>query len=597
MKPLAPKSSLLKSIEDKIHREGGLVSWATRTAGKEWIYITWFPTITNGLIFSDPNGLLEQDEPIESKEDAEHNLQIRISNAGDLEIGCGEGGGTYLETTIQSEWDLDEILDFYSNTRLKDEPLKLKSLMELTDEVFLYIPDDLDSKEPNPACLWKIKPTLLKKEHPELLPIISAFLEDDIDQIVENGFWHFGEYLSDKGFKDVFSNRYDLENTDIVIAGDGSTTWGSSILGNDDSKFGFEPAIVLRPKQNLSKIWLWDFLNFSSEGEEVMQRLLKGWQYLPKGLANIKINIPRSKTAQTADAIIRRNARQAYLHKLQSAMRIREPFSEMARLYKTRAAAADALHNEFLEEIVASQKPLPFFIEYPYRAFLKSDNSDKVKCSQRLLGIFAKIPLFLVIEELEAGGSPLGAEYLEKIKDEKPLSDGGFLNLQVELSKAIKASNPKLSIFSRLAAVLADSDSLKAMVAARNRMHHEPYDEEGFIEVMTKESKKLIDRYREAFSETNFVIPKGIRIEDGQTVLTAEDITGCDGFFRERDFPISASIETFENGKIVAFQKSGTQALKLSFLLNAQQKTKRITDFGIFDRMRPSGPEYTLLRD
>lgn len=597
MKPLAPKSSLLRSIEEKIHRKGGSVGFATRTAGKEWIYITWFPTITNGLIFLDSNDSLEQDDPGDP-EDADHNLQIRISNSGDLEIGCGEDGGTYLETTIQSEWDLDEVLDFYANARLKEDPLKLRSLMELTDEVYLYIPDDLETEESNPSCLWKIQPALLKKEHPELLSIIDAFLKDDTEQIVKNGYWHFGGYLSEKGLKEVFSNRSALENTDIFIAGDGSTTWGSKILEDDDSKFGFEPAIVLRPKPNLSNMWLWDFFNFSSEGEEVMQRLLKGWQYLPKGLANIKINIPRSKTAQTADAIIRRNARQQYLYKLQSAMRVREPFQEQARLYRNRTAAADALHNEFLEEIVASQKPLPFFIEYPYRAFLKADDTlEKLKCGQRLLGVFAKIPLFLVIEELAASGSSIGTKYLEQVKADKPLSDGGFLNLQTELSKALNTSDKQQCIFNKLATVMADSDPLKAMVTARNRMHHEPYDEDGFLKVISEEAPKLISLYRNALAGLNFVIPLGIRFEGGKSILKAEDITGCDGFFRERDFAISGPVETFENGKIIAFKKDGTQALKLSFLLNAQQRTKRIIDFGIFDRMKPSGPEYTLLRD
>jgi len=597
MKPLAPKSSLLRSIEDKVRREGGSVCLATRTAGKEWITITWFPTISNGLIFLDSNNSLKQDEPYDP-EDSDQNLQIRVSNDGDLEIGCGEDGGTYLETTIESEWDLDEVLDFYANAKLKEEPLKLRSLKELADEVYLYIPNEMDSEESAPACLWKIQPTLLKKGYPDLFSMIDAFLQDDTDRIVKNGYWHFGEYLAEKGLMGAFSDRGELSNTDIVIIGDGSITRGSKIQEMDDSKFGFEPALVLRPKSNLSNIWLWDFLNFSSEGEEVIRRLLNGWHYLPKGLGNINISIPRSKTAQTADAIIRRNARQQYLHKLQSAMCVREPFQEQARLYRNRAAAADALHNEFLEEIVASQKPLPFFIEYPYRAFIKADDTlDKVKCGQRLLGILSKIPLYLVIEELAASGSSIGENYLEQIKADKPLSDGGFLNLQMDLSKELNASDDKLVIFHKLAMVMADSGSLKTMVTARNRMHHEPYDEDGFLKAISEEAFKLIPVLREALADLNFVIPLGIRVEDGKSILKGEDITGCDGFFRERDFAISGPVEIFENGKIIAFQKDGAQALKLSFLLNAQQRTKRIIDFGIFDRMKPSGPEYTLLRD
>jgi len=597
MKPLAPNSSLLKSIEQKVHREGGLVGYATRTEDREWIYITWFPTIKNGLIFDDDNGGLEQDEAPEPDEDADRNLQVRVSNLGELEIGCGEEGGTYLETTIESEDDLEEILDFYSNAKLKEEPSKSRPLSELIERAYLYIPDALDADKSAAACLWKIQTAQLKKEHPELLSVVDAFLTNDTDQIIQNSYWHFGEYLAEKNLNSAFSNRTELGNKDIIVKGDGSLTWGSKLIREDDSKFGYEPALVLRPTKNISNMWLWDFLYHSSEGEELIRRMLKGWQYLPKGLNNLSVNTPRTKTAQTADAVIRRNARQQYLLKLQSAMRTREPFEDMARLYKARTEAATSLHNEFLEEIIASQKPLPFFIEYPYRAFLKADRSDKVKCGQRLLGIFAKIPLFLVIEELQSGGISLGEDYLDKITADKPLSDGGFLNLQVELSKAISEKNHKLSIFAGLVSLMSNSDSLKTMVEARNRMHHEPYDEEGFLEALSEHAPKLIAKYRDALADLNFVIPKGIRIEQGKTILTAENITGCDRFFTEQDFPISSSIETFENGKIVAFQKEGTKALKLSFLLNAQHKIKRIIDFGIFDRMKPSGPEYTLLRD
>lgn len=612
MNPLPPKSPLLISIENKIRLEGGNVVYATRNDDEEWISTPLFLEIPNGLIQQYTDQFL-QGEPTGPKDD-DHVLEVYVSSSGTLKIVCGQDPDeTYLLTSIQSEWEFNEVLDFFANAKIKKDTHILRSLVDLIDEVYLYIPNEMDSEGFTPECLWKIQGQTLKKDQAHLFSVVDGYLKDEIFDSINAlhltgkslvkehaGYdsWHFGEYLSQEGLKDVFLDLREILKTDIIINGKNRIVRGSKLLENDDSGFGFEPALVLRPNPKISKMWLWDFLNFSTEGEEVVQRLLKGWQYLPKGLCKISISMPRTKTAQTADAIIRREARTQYLDKMQSAMRIREPFQDLTRLYRNRKKAADSLYNQFLEEILAAQNPLPFFIEYPYHSYINTDDRiDKRVCGQRLLEIFTKIPLFLIIEELTASNSPIGAKYLEQIKSDKALSEGAHLNLQKELSKDLVANQVQLRVFRKLANNMMENfDAIGEMVEARNRMQHAPYDEEGFLEAISKKAPKLISFYRDAFEGLNFVIPINSKIVGKEFVLKGEDIKGKDILFRHREYVIKGEMRTFETGKIIAFHNDGIDALKLSFLLNAEQTTKQCSDLVIFNRMKPSGPVYTRIR-
>ena len=592
---LAPKSPLLISIENKISREGGNIVDPTRIDDEESISTPWFTEIPNGLIRFDSNEL-KQDESTDL-DDSDRVLEVKVYNSGAMLISCAddtEDGTTYLKTKVQSECEFDEIIDFFANAKLKNDAHKLRPLVDLIDEVFLHIPNEMGSEEFTPACLWKIQAPVLKKDHADLFSVVDKFLKN---KTKDYSYWHFGEYLSQKGLKDVFLDRRELLKTDIIINGNNRIVRGLKLLENDDSEFGFEPALVLRTNPKISQMWIWDFLNFSTEGEEVVQRLLEGWQYLPKGLSNISISIPRTKTAQTADAIIRREARTQYLDKMQSAMRIREPFQDMTRLYRNRKFAADLLHSQFLGEIFAAQNPLPYFIEYPYHLFdCTDDEINKVSYGQRLLAIFTKIPLFLITEELTTGNSSIGIKYLEQIKSDKPLSDGAYLNLQKELSKDLAANKVQLRVFRKLANNMMENfDAIGEMVEARNRMHHEPYDKDGFLKAINEKAPMLISLYRDALAGINFVIPINSKIEGGESILKGEDITGKDTLFRHREYVIKGEMKTFETGKIIAFHNDGIDALKLSFLLNAEQTTRQCSDLVIFDRMRPSGPEYTSL--
>lgn len=592
-----PKSLFLQSISRELCLQGCEPEGATWVNGFESMSIPWFPELKNGLlILDDEEGWIQDEGPDEPDDDI---MMLHFRSDGRLKISTGEGAKLF-ETTIAAAHELNEILEFYVKTRIDRVDLsarKSSRLNQWVEEVFLLIPNMPDGSGVGPlAEVWPLKPNQLKADHPEVFECVNAFLTADQDAINKCGYWHFGAYLKENKFEGAFLNTVPLQAEDVILQGDGTILRGSSLLNLTESQHGSEPAVVLRMKKSVSEVWFWDYLNHASEAELLANRLAAGWQYLPKGLGNIEVVAPASKATQVADAIMRRNARQSYLETLKDAMDLREPFESMQRLYTSRKLAADILHGDFQEEIDAMRAPLPFFIEYPYRAFRREeDHLSRVKNGQRLLNILAKIPLFLVVEELLNSEDELGKEFLNQLKG-KPLSDGAYVTLQKALARRVSEGEAKLVVFPELLELMGNCHTIENIVNARNRMHHEPYDEEGFLSVITEGAPKIIADIRQALTGIQFMIPKGIKVVDGKVYVEAENVASFDGFFQNQLIQAAGPVEQYETDKIVVIGEGGSSVLKMDFLLHATTKTHKTRDFGIFDRMKASGPEYTFLR-
>ncbi|MEX2381780.1 MAG: hypothetical protein WD490_05325 [Opitutales bacterium] len=128
-------------------------------------------------------------------------------------------------------------------------------------------------------------------------------------------------------------------------------------------------------------------------------------------------------------------------------------------------------------------------------------------------------------------------------------------------------------------------------------MHHEPFDEQSFIDVLSRKAPQIMQGLRSAISGLHFFIPKTIQMEPDGAKVQGEDITGNDGFFRIRTFRVPAPLERFESGAMIVFDEKQNVAIKLGELLSSKLKTKSVRDFGIFDRMKGDRPEYTFLRE
>jgi hypothetical protein len=318
---------------------------------------------------------------------------------------------------------------------------------------------------------------------------------------------------------------------------------------------------------------------------------------MPQNFMELLIEIPRLKRDQIAHSVELRRARLSYGDSVKGLSSAREPFQAITRLYRKRAKAVEAVHGESLEDIEAIQRPLPFILEYPYRHFRREDDPlQKSRAGQRLLGILIKVPLFLVIEELLAIGHRLGSTILDAI-EERPNSDGSLLDIQKLVAKELAAlpASP-LVIFDTLPILLNDTQNLNAMVTARNRMHHEPYDEVGFIRVMEELVPNVVTSLREALKKCHFIVPHHGRVLGGDKLIKAEDTCSADSHFKMIDLKVTLPLEHFPSGELIVWKSSPEQTLKLGSLLTSKLVTKQSRDFGIFDRMNKKERHFTYLR-
>jgi hypothetical protein len=134
------------------------------------------------------------------------------------------------------------------------------------------------------------------------------------------------------------------------------------------------------------------------------------------------------------------------------------------------------------------------------------------------------------------------------------------------------------------------------IVAARNRMHHEPFDEDGFLEIISENAPKIMDSLRTALKDIRFLVPSHVKSVEGQMILTAEDTCNSDAHFRSVDLEVSLPLEAFPSGKLIAWRKTPESCIALGSLLTAKMITQQSRDFGIFDRMEKSQPQFTFLR-
>ncbi len=615
MKTIESPSLLLQRIESYFRPKADSVY--KYPTGHDHITFAWMPESRYGVVLQDSHGHLQQYPKTDIQEEQEcfPGFFIDVLNNGTIKLLYGtRSSNNSIDITISSLVEFEEIEWFFSKANIKkgynSEPIT-KSLDDLIESPFMMLSDCLHTGlKPNDARLLPLTAKAINSLGAELTNHIEGCVKANQSESSRTGISAtkklIDDYFQQGPLDQAGTPPQTLEPRDIVVFPDDytrnqSTTafmLGELAIQEDWDMIPDKALFVLRPKQDVSIMWLMDFLCFAIESEPFVKRLHEGWTSAPTTINEMKITIPRGRAQQARRAVERRIARKQYLSAIDNVMRIREPFHSSAQTYHKRSLAVSILHSEFLEDIMAAKMPLPYFIEYPYRAFIKSrDGRDRVRTAQRLMTIFAKIPLFLAVEELNHRNLQLGTDYLEEIRA-RPQSDGTLIELLERLLTNLENSKVEcLSVFRELLNLRVIFKLLGRLVEARNRFHHDPFDEEGFVSTMQEVSPSLINAFRTALGKVNFAIPRNLKVNSGVVFAVAEDITGSDGLFEIRDYHITENIGAFESGKLIAFTDHGEDVVSFSTLLNIQTVTRSTIDFAIFDRMSNKGPEYTLLRD
>ena len=214
------------------------------------------------------------------------------------------------------------------------------------------------------------------------------------------------------------------------------------------------------------------------------------------------------------------------------------------------------------KQLLGPPEPLlPHFLEIAYQRFMDSSSERSISANSRsLLNLLGRTPLFLMLEDVNASGQE--NEVTDAIRSEilsgKPISDGRFLDLQLNLIQSIKSVRLKMDISPFVTENLMNcipsiiTNHLKPIVEKRNRANHEPYDEESFLEESRNQFPSAIKQFRQAFRNLEILVPRYIKYEKGslgEYILTAQTLTGHRFEYPDREFlseidPKSISTDT-----------------------------------------------------
>lgn len=595
MKLYATETPLLKSVEASISAMGGgeSIHPAFRGVGTEYVSGSWFPDPKHGILYLDADTFeWESGGPSDEPE----NLQWSVASDGLFQIGPGDDFYYNFTTTIRSGDEIPDILDFYENVdadRIGSSANVTRQLKELIEDVFILIPE-ADGTVGLLSILkdnWASKDTGISKQ------LDAHFIDGSYDLAMDNIYVSLDYYLDQENRYDHLPPRSNPGPKDLLLSAGSKLLYYGMFEQDTHSYIGSDPTLVIRLKKNTSPIWLTDYLEFAAEAKGVLANLTTNWKSLRNWLSKHSVKMPSIPRDQIAASIIRRAARYNYLEEVKSLSNIPEAFEDLSRLYQKRTKAVQSLHSSLLDDVDGILNPLPYFIEYPYRIFRKSEDiMDQARAGQRLLGVFTKVPLFLVLEELSQKQQPLSDEIIQSIET-RPPSDGTLLELQRRIHRELKTSTDTITLFRGLLDFFGDNAELNELVTARNRMHHEPYDNESFVEFMKKSAPIIIDKLRKALVGCEFLIPKQIQFIDNVTIVCAENISGADTQFQSVEIKTELAPQLYQTGKIVVRSQDPENALPIGLLLASKTIKQQTRDFGIFDRVTSSERKFVFIRE
>ena len=342
------------------------------------------------------------------------------------------------------------------------------------------------------------------------------------------------------------------------------------------------------------------FAKQSSEGAALLKHLAADPDVLPSRIRQTQVEYPSTLRAQQRLAFEFRALRQRYDDRHASLVNEREPVKQLIELYERWIRNIDLLHDEYLLEIEAMRRPLPFLLEYPLRRLARADEPlDKVIRGQQFLTILLKSGVLLPLEEaLVSPNCPETVQALARELGGRSLSDGAWLDLLQRFRTTAAAASLSLPLFGQLLAASGGEveTALNNLVATRNRFHHPPHDAKAMIQAFDKQLPALTSFLRSCLPRVAFIIPQSLRVSEGKRFVRGLDLMGFDTEFQTREFSVKAPLESFPNDKIIAMDSAGSNVVTLGRFFTSKSVKASTIDIGIFDRNDDNQPCFEFVR-
>lgn len=503
-----------------------------------------------------------------------------------LTIGRNDSKGWNLvgEIPIESFDELHEVIEALLNAKSpsgQTVAFREVRLSTLIDEVYFALKVRTDKQ-------YLVHPKELQARFPN--EDIEQFVRDELYGLTQDSFRLF-QVLSEIPADIPLSS---VTPRDVVVM-----KWGCSPAGALKPGSPVFGGIVLRLKPAASLMFMLDLLRNSLEGEQLVRTFplsdsIRGW------LQTSAVSAPADRVSQMLYSISIRHARQEYLHQVQKLSQSREPLGAAAELFRKRRNMVSSLHSEMILQVESLVAPLPFFIEYPLALFSgTSDKLQRIRHAQALLNVLCKTFVMLPLEELQQLSQT--SERIEAIASQlrgRPLSDGALLDLSHAVVEARDAESSRMSLplFGGICPSLGRwRDLLRPVVAARNRLHHPPYDDRAFLEAAANSFPPVIAELRDVLSDVTVIIPKHVKPGRGKVIVSALKIMGASPSFQTFEFTTSLSANEFVVNQLAAYRHSSPAVAPLQEWFAVRPAGEEAIDVGLFDRMKGDEPVFSFV--
>jgi hypothetical protein len=508
--------------------------------------------------------------------------------------------------------DLKEIIDFISEVATNpkfnfttDFLFKDVRFEELFDDIFVFIPHFSMNLLPFKNFNNKLSFQEINEHLKKLNYFPFDFNHKEIDVFENEGQEEFSNGIDEitnkiDKIKETYNSCFEsgkpievFQTLDIGCSKESSQLFGYSDVSYINSERNLAVCIVFRLNKRTSNILFHDYIDTTKEGKKLIQYLFKG--NLPE-----KIEYLTGRFAQIQYALEDRINRASILNQIKNNLLLKEEnFKLRNSLTRKRLQYLNSFYSEQHHLIEMYENPLPFIIEKAYRDYVRSDvDMEMVTSGLHLLNILIKTRLFFPLEEYMLSDN-LDEDFIKTIEQEfynKKPSDGTFSRIHSILNKIISKNDVNLSCFGKFNEDLSSKSInhiFNEIVAIRNRFAHPPYDAKAFMDTLSHYIPGLIDTYRTAMADTDFLIPHSFKTKNKIIIMSAKKLMGFESKFETIEITISQDeILNFEVGEFIAYNSKTKKTVLLSKFIDLKADIEPKYNIGLFDGMENGAPVY-----
>ncbi|UAM97280.1 hypothetical protein K8354_13250 [Polaribacter litorisediminis] len=503
---------------------------------------------------------------------------------------------------------LKEIIDFFSEIAKKPkfrlvEEFKFKEikLTDIFENIYVYVPYFSKNILPYKNFVQNFSFIDLKKIFDELYNAPNNCSLDEMSEIsIEDQYSKCLELISDKinEQKKVYTSNLDkikpttsFNKGDIGCNLDYSTFSFSDVNGIDEER-NLSISLVFRLAKNNSYFFIREFLSKSIEGKNIMANLFD--KKHPTSIEFIQGKYTQLQFI--LEDCINRNRMKSQLNSLLNNV---EHFKLRNILTRKRLQYLNLYYDEQHKLIEMYENPLPFVIEKAYRDYVRSDSEmDMATSGLHLLNILIKTRLFFPLEEYMLSDK-IDEDFIKIIEQEfynKKPSDGTFSRIQSILNKILIKNNILLECFGTFNDDLSSKSVnyiFNEIVSIRNRFAHPPYDSKAFMDTLSHYIPGLIDTYRIAMANIDFLIPQSFKTKNKTIIMSAKKLMGFESKFETIEITISQDeILNFEVGEFITYNSKTKKTVLLSKFIDLKTDLEPTYNIGLFDGMENGMPVY-----